>query len=167
LASALGIEAEGNLYVGGGEGTTRMILRVDPDTGEVTKTGICGLRSCGRSAAEVLAGDRAEWRLREALVILEGGGLETDAARARHLPGSLGAPVPRARRKVPGLSEMLSDRGATAQEAEVLGLVAERMTDPGIARRLYLSPRTVQTYVASLLGKLGVPTPVSARSAWV
>jgi len=35
--SALAIDDQNNLYVGGGEGTHRMILRVDPNSGDVTR----------------------------------------------------------------------------------------------------------------------------------
>jgi DNA-binding CsgD family transcriptional regulator len=71
---------------------------------------------------------------------------------------SIGEPVPRARRRVAGLPGSLHERGVTAREAEVLALVAEGMTNPEIARRLFLSPRTIQTHVSSLLAKLGVPS---------
>jgi DNA-binding NarL/FixJ family response regulator len=107
-------------------------------------------------SAEVLGGDPAERRLRGALATFEAGGLETDAARARRLLRDLGAPVPRARRSVPGIPASLTERGVTTREAEVLALVAEGLTNPEIAGRLYLSPRTVQTHVSSLLAKLGV-----------
>ena len=44
----------------------------------------------------------------------------------------------------------------TPREREVLALVAEGRTNRGIARRLWLTERTVETHVASILGKLGI-----------
>jgi serine/threonine-protein kinase PknK len=46
----------------------------------------------------------------------------------------------------------------TAREREVLGLMAEGRTNAGIARRLFLSERTVETHVTSILGKLRLPS---------
>jgi DNA-binding NarL/FixJ family response regulator len=46
----------------------------------------------------------------------------------------------------------------TAREREVLELMAEGRTNAGIARRLYLSERTVETHVASILSKLALPS---------
>jgi DNA-binding CsgD family transcriptional regulator len=43
----------------------------------------------------------------------------------------------------------------TAREADVLQLVAERLGNREIGARLYLSPRTVEKHIASLLLKLG------------
>jgi DNA-binding NarL/FixJ family response regulator len=48
--------------------------------------------------------------------------------------------------------------GLTPRELEVLGLVAEGRTNAGIARRLWLTEKTVETHVRSILGKLGLPT---------
>jgi DNA-binding CsgD family transcriptional regulator len=42
------------------------------------------------------------------------------------------------------------------REQEVLVLLCQRLTDPQIAERLFLSPRTVESHVASLLRKLDV-----------
>jgi DNA-binding NarL/FixJ family response regulator len=42
----------------------------------------------------------------------------------------------------------------TPREREVLSLMAEGRTNLGIAQRLYLSERTVETHVASILAKL-------------
>jgi DNA-binding NarL/FixJ family response regulator len=45
--------------------------------------------------------------------------------------------------------------GVTSREADVLALVAEGLTNQQIGARLYLSPRTVEKHVASLLAKTG------------
>jgi DNA-binding NarL/FixJ family response regulator len=44
----------------------------------------------------------------------------------------------------------------TPREREVLGLMAEGLTNVGIARRLFLTERTVETHVGSILTKLGL-----------
>jgi DNA-binding CsgD family transcriptional regulator len=43
----------------------------------------------------------------------------------------------------------------TRREREVLRLLCERLTDPEIAARLFVSPRTASNHVASVLAKLG------------
>ena len=50
-----------------------------------------------------------------------------------------------------GLAEL------TPREREVLGLMAEGKTNAGIARQLWLTEKTVETHVSSILGKLGLP----------
>ena len=45
----------------------------------------------------------------------------------------------------------------TPREREVLALMAEGRTNAGIARRLWLTDRTVETHVRSIMGKLGMP----------
>jgi DNA-binding NarL/FixJ family response regulator len=44
----------------------------------------------------------------------------------------------------------------TPREREVLGLMAEGRTNAGIARILWLTEKTVETHVSSILGKLGL-----------
>jgi DNA-binding NarL/FixJ family response regulator len=44
----------------------------------------------------------------------------------------------------------------TPREREVLALMAEGRTNAGIASRLFLTERTVETHVTSILGKLGI-----------
>ena len=51
--------------------------------------------------------------------------------------------------------------GLTAREVEVLRLVASGLTDPQVAAQLVISPRTVNSHLASIYGKIGV----SSRSA--
>ena len=46
--------------------------------------------------------------------------------------------------------------GVSAREAEVLSGVAEHLTNAEIAERLFISVRTVESHVSSLLRKLGV-----------
>ena len=44
----------------------------------------------------------------------------------------------------------------TERELEVLGLMAEGHSNEGISRKLFLSPKTVETHVRHILGKLGI-----------
>ena len=46
----------------------------------------------------------------------------------------------------------------TPREREVLALMAEGRTNAAIAKRLWLTERTVETHVRAILGKLGLPT---------
>ncbi|HEV2256944.1 MAG TPA: LuxR C-terminal-related transcriptional regulator [Streptosporangiaceae bacterium] len=48
----------------------------------------------------------------------------------------------------------------TEAERVVAGLVAEGLSNPAVAARLYLSRRTVQGHVSSILGKLGITSRV-------
>ncbi len=48
----------------------------------------------------------------------------------------------------------------TPREREVLGLMAEGRTNAGIAKQLWLTERTVETHVSSILGKLGLAQSV-------
>jgi DNA-binding NarL/FixJ family response regulator len=45
----------------------------------------------------------------------------------------------------------------TPREHEVLGLMAEGRTNAGIATRLWLTEKTVETHVRAILAKLGLP----------
>lgn len=46
----------------------------------------------------------------------------------------------------------------TSREREVLAQMAEGRTNLGISRRLWLTERTVETHVSSILSKLGLPS---------
>jgi DNA-binding CsgD family transcriptional regulator/tetratricopeptide (TPR) repeat protein len=52
--------------------------------------------------------------------------------------------------------------GLTSREMEVLRLLAQGRSTIDIAEMLFISPRTVSTHVASILGKLGVSTRSAA-----
>jgi DNA-binding NarL/FixJ family response regulator len=51
----------------------------------------------------------------------------------------------------------------TEREREVLALMAEGLTDRGIAERLWLTPRTVETHVRHILGKLDLPADATSN----
>ena len=69
----------------------------------------------------------------------------------------------------PPASESRADAGwlgeLSAREREVLGLVAQGLSDPQIAERLVLSPHTVHRHVANILAKLRLPTRAAAAAA--
>jgi DNA-binding CsgD family transcriptional regulator len=48
------------------------------------------------------------------------------------------------------------------REVEVLGLVAEGLTNAQVAKELFLSPRTVETHLTSIYHKLGVNSRAAA-----
>ena len=106
-------------------------------------------------AAEILRGPaRIRW-LREALDLYEAhdGNLAVD--RVRGLLREAGAAVPRRRRKELVPADLIPF-GVTAREAEVFGLVEEGLSNAAIGEKLYVSVRTVESHVSSLLAKLGV-----------
>jgi DNA-binding NarL/FixJ family response regulator len=75
--------------------------------------------------------------------LYEDAALEEAAAAARRALRS-GAPLPR-------LDEL------TPRELEVLALLAEGRTDRGIAKELYVTPKTVEAHVRSIFRKLDLP----------
>ncbi|HJW61059.1 MAG TPA: LuxR C-terminal-related transcriptional regulator, partial [Actinomycetota bacterium] len=55
------------------------------------------------------------------------------------------------------MSRQTATAGISAREAEILTLVGEHRSNAEIGAQLYISVRTVETHVSSLLRKLGVP----------
>jgi DNA-binding CsgD family transcriptional regulator len=102
--------------------------------------------------------------LRADLAVHEQAGHVLLARTCRDLLRRAGAPTPRTRAGAL-VPPPLRARGVTARENEVLGLVAEGLTNAQIAERLFLSPRTVDTHVANLLAKTGARARTELR-AW-
>ena len=68
--------------------------------------------------------------------------------------------------------DLALDFGLTRREREILGLLCQRLTDPEIAERLFISAKTASNHVSNILGKLGAHTrreaaAIAARYALV
>ena len=139
----------------------RALLAGDPAGVDTAIAAACGpmpfavalMRDIG---AQVLDGEhRIRW-LREALDIYETAGATAHRDRIRGLLRDAGGPVPRRRTRPAAVPDQLARQGVTAREAEVLRLVGEGKSNADIAAALFLSVRTVETHVSSLLAKLHV-----------
>jgi DNA-binding CsgD family transcriptional regulator len=92
--------------------------------------------------------------LREAEAAFTEQRLPRPAAAVRATLTGLGAASPRRRRGDGTVDGDLLALGVTLREAEVLDLLADRLTNRQIGQRLYLSPKTVEKHVAALARKL-------------
>ncbi|MFN2504658.1 MAG: response regulator transcription factor [Acidimicrobiales bacterium] len=73
----------------------------------------------------------------------------------RSLLRGAGVALPRRQRSDRAVPPALRALGVTAREADVLALVAQRLSNKEIGLRLYVSPRTVDKHVQRLLAKTG------------
>lgn len=104
--------------------------------------------------------DAARWEAGRALEVLEDVGARQDADRVAALLRRLGVlRRPRSGRRGPRAGSAL-----TARETEVLDLVRQGLSNPQIAARLVLSPRTVAHHVSAVLVKLGVANRTEAAA---
>ncbi|GIF56711.1 AAA family ATPase [Asanoa iriomotensis] len=115
-----------------------------------------GLRLVAESALAHGWGEPVTW-LREAEHHFQGLDAPLVASACRTLIRRAGQRAPQRRAGHDRLPTGLRDLGVTVREYEVLLLLAERRPNKEIARRLYLSHRTVEKHVASLLRKTGQP----------
>jgi DNA-binding CsgD family transcriptional regulator len=105
--------------------------------------------------AAALAGSPNTTDRLEALTTLAGLGARPLARQIRAELRAAGiAGVPRGT----GLETRRNNAGLTRRQLEVLGLLAEELTNAEIADRLVLSVRTADNHVAAILEKLGVHT---------
>jgi two-component system, NarL family, response regulator NreC len=81
------------------------------------------------------------------------------AAGRKYFGPAVSAPADAARLQVGDPSAVDAYDLLTAREREILQLAAEGLTSVLIAKRLFISPRTVETHRANLMHKLGLKTP--------
>ena len=117
-------------------------------------------RGCSYEAALALAGTGDPAALRQALDMLHGLGARPAAAVVARRLRSLGE---QSVRRGPRQATAANPAGLTSREAEVLGLLAARLSNAKIAAQLGLSDRTVDNHVSAILRKLGVRTRREAR----
>ena len=116
------------------------------------------------NAALALAASDDESLLRRSLEMLQGlearpaAGIVARKLRSRGARGLPRGPRPATRRNPAQLSP---------RELDVLALVADGLRNAEIAERLFLSPKTVDHHVSSILGKLDVRTRAEAGAAAV
>jgi DNA-binding NarL/FixJ family response regulator len=98
--------------------------------------------------------------MRRAFEIFTDLGSEPAAAlvRRRLRDAGVRTPLPRG----PRSTTRAHPAGLTRREAEVLDLLGEGLTNAEVAERLFLSPRTVDHHVSSILAKLGVSSRAEA-----
>ena len=114
---------------------------------------------CPYEHACVLAWYGTEPEQREALAILDQLGAAPAAQALRKQMRTQGVRgVPRGSR----ISTRSNPHGLTRREAETLALLSEGLRNSAIARRLFVSTKTVDHHVSAILAKLGVPSRAEA-----
>lgn len=114
---------------------------------------------CHYEQAGLLGRYGGEVEQRQALAIFERLGAAPAARRLRRQMRVLGVRrIPRGKRT----STRRHPLGLTRREAEVLQLLVDGVRSSSIAKRLFLSPKTVEHHVSAILGKLGVSSRAEA-----
>lgn len=115
-----------------------------------------GLRLVAEAALADGWGDVPAW-LRTAEEYFHRAGIPTVTGACRAMLRQSGAGAAHRRNGHERIPEVLRRLGVTVREFEVFVLLAERRGNVDIAKRLFISPRTAEKHVASLLLKTGQP----------
>ena len=119
-----------------------------------------GLRLVAEAAHTDRWGNPVAW-LRRAETYFHDASVPAVASACRTLLRRTGVAVPQRRKGVDRVPHALRTLGVTVREYEVLQLLVDRPSNQALASRLYISPRTVEKHVASLL----IKTDQSNRAA--
>ena len=106
------------------------------------------------SALEHGWGEPAEW-LRVATAEFEASGQHRLASACRGILRRAGERVPRSGRGEARVPPQLRRLGVTSREMDVFLLIGRGLSNAEIAAKLFISPKTVETHVASLISKTG------------
>ncbi|MCX4743975.1 AAA family ATPase [Kitasatospora sp. NBC_01287] len=115
-----------------------------------------GLRLVAEAALADGWGEPVDW-LRTAEEYFHTAAVPSVASACRELLRRAGASVAQRRSGTEAMSAELRRQGLTVREYEVFLLLVHRLGNQEIAERLFISPRTVEKHVASLLAKTGRP----------
>jgi DNA-binding CsgD family transcriptional regulator len=155
----LGVEARSRALLNDGEAADRLYREA------ITRLGRTRIRG-ELARAHLLYGEwlrrqrrrtAARAQLRTACQMLDEIGMQAIAERARRELRATGATA--RRRPVTATAEL------TAQEAQIAWLAADGLSNPEIATRLFLSPRTVQYHLGKVFTKLGVTSRIQLSRA--
>ena len=117
---------------------------------------------CRYEEAAALADSPDEVHRRRALEIFEGIGARPMARRLRKQLQSEGV---RGLKRGANRTTRANPAGLTARELEILSLLASDLSNAAIARRLYLSTKTVGHHASAILAKLGIGSRREAADA--
>ncbi|MDT3442512.1 response regulator transcription factor [Pseudofrankia sp. BMG5.37] len=138
---------------------TRRIMAAQPDVAVLVVTmfddraSVMAAIRVGARGYLVKGADREE--ILRAVHAAAAGGAIFSATAADHLASHLASPGPAS--QAPSPFPVLTNR-----ENEILGLLADGLTNAAISERYRLSPKTVRNYVSTILAKLHVDTRADA-----
>ncbi|HEX3845998.1 MAG TPA: LuxR C-terminal-related transcriptional regulator, partial [Steroidobacteraceae bacterium] len=116
---------------------------------------------CPYEHASLLAWHGGEAEQREALTVLEALGAHPAAQALRRRMRERGVRrIPRGSRR----STRQNPYGLTRREAQILALLSEGLRNTVIAKRLFLSTKTVEHHVSAVLAKLRVESRIEAAA---
>ncbi|MEV5716942.1 AAA family ATPase [Amycolatopsis mediterranei] len=122
--------------------------------------GHLGARLVAEAALADGWGDPVTW-LREAEEYFHDAAIPAVAGACRTLLRRAGQSVRQRRHGLHRLPRELRDAGVTVREYDVFQLLAHRLGNTDIARRLLISPKTVEKHVSSLMAKTKLPDRVT------
>jgi len=117
---------------------------------------------CRYEEADALADSSDEAHRRRALEIFEGLGARPMARRLRK---QLQAEGLKGLKRGANRTTRANPAGLTGRELEILGLLVENLSNAAIAKRLFLSEKTVGHHASAILAKLGIASRREAGDA--